>query len=68
MKKENNKDSVINCSLKNIYVTFKKISGMEKANYQSASILPNLSKISEEIKHCQASLLFEDFHISISLA
>ena len=67
MKKGNNKDSVINCSLKNIYVTFKKISGMEKANYQSASILPNL-KIFEEIIHCQASLPFKDFHISISLA
>ena len=40
---------------------------MEKANYQSASILPNL-KIFEEIIHCQASLPFKDFHISISLA
>ena len=53
--------------MKNIYVTFKKVSGMEKANYQSASILTSLSKIFEEIIHCQTSLLFEDSHQSISL-
>ena len=40
---------------------------MDKANYQSASILTNLSKIFEEIIHCQTSLLFEDSHQSISL-